>query len=65
MSRPRKQIDRGDWVCFYRSGALVYGQVEYRRSRIGLPDEICTTVGPVSEESVFEVRHKEQEMKDD
>ena len=49
-------IRTGDWVCFYRNGAIVYGKVEYIRDDTNPAYEICTTAGCVYFNSILEIR---------
>ncbi len=48
----------GDWVRFYRNGALVIGVVAYLRTQTSYPwhDEAFTDQGVISVKDIIEVR---------
>lgn len=52
----------GDWVRFYRNGALVIGIVNYRRRRDEISSEwiLSTDAGEVNEDEVLERRSVEE-----
>lgn len=53
----------GDWVRFYRDGALVIGVVQYRRKQELYPTEmeLLTDIGAVNEKHVQERRPMQPE----
>lgn len=55
----------GDWVRFYRNGALVIGIVSYRRRGAFARDEwiLSTDAGEVNESDVLEVRRSDPESR--
>lgn len=53
-------IDVGDWIRFYRNGALVIAEVRYepRRNSWERHPKAITDVGEVAVDQVLEVRRK-------
>jgi hypothetical protein len=59
VSREEKELDdyqKGDWVSFMKSGEIVIGQVEYLQDEWPRTDQLVTTSGRVSPDSILERR---------
>lgn len=56
MTDELNQIEKGDWVRFQRGYSTVIGEVQYRRKRIAVSDELVTDQGSVSIDQILEIR---------
>ena len=56
--KDRKDVEVGDWISFYRDGAIVYAKVEYLEEPDGYPWKwsYVTTLGYVEDDFVLEIR---------